>query len=110
MTFTPGRDLDDGTAQGDVTVTPPTLRLPRRRTRKRPWSRSGRSGTAASSVTLTLLRYAPPWAIVRRASDLLDTRPVSARRSTTGGSALATVADGTDASALSSVRSSSSAS
>src|SRR3569833_2877595 len=90
------------------TVTPPSLRVPWRRTRKRPWSRSDRSGTAASSVTLTLLRYAPPCAIVRRASDLLDTRPVRASRSTTGGSEPATSADGTDARALSSVRASSS--
>ena len=61
--------------------TPAIFRLPRRSTSQRPCRKSDGCGTHSSLSIRTLLTYAPPSAIVRRAAPLLADNPLATSRS-----------------------------
>src|SRR6185312_10310080 len=61
--------------------TPAIFRLPRRRTSQRPCKKSAGCGTHSSLSIRTLLTYAPPSPIVRRAAPLLPDNPLASSRS-----------------------------
>src|SRR5699024_2414737 len=58
------------------------VRRPRRSNAQRPANRSDVARRYSGSLSLTLLRYAPPSVMVRRAAPRPCTRPVAANRST----------------------------
>ena len=68
-----------------TTSTAPTVRLPLRRISQRPSRRLPYVATPPGSVNLSLFKYAPPWAIVRRAADTVGAVPAATIRLASGG-------------------------